>query len=168
MKKVFVWFMVCGLAFGVTSARAEEGGHRIGGGVNYWVAIDDISSNLDDNGLSYLASYQYRGGLLGLQVDFEYLADLFADDAYAPAAYGLVSLGAFYGALGAGFLNYDGEWANDPFFAIKGGLDLELLPSIYLDIGASYRFGNEVTVRDALDDISADTLFLGAAVRLDI
>jgi len=166
MKKVFVWMMVFGLVLGTASVQAESG-HRIGGGVNYWVALDDLDNDFDDNGLSYLASYQYRGGLLGIQLDAEYLADLFAEDAYAPAAY-LMLGSSIYAAAGVGILNYDGEWADDPFYAIKAGLDLELIPNLYLDIGASYRFDSTVDVGDAIDDIDTDTVFLGAAVRLGL
>ncbi len=167
MKNVFVWFVVFVLALGFSAARAEDGGHRIGAGVNYWVALEDLDNDFDDSGLSYLVSYQYRAGLLGIQLDAEYLADLFAEDAYAPAAY-IVLGGALYAAAGAGIYNYDGEWADDPFFALKAGLDLELLPNIYLDIGASYRFDSGVDLDDAIDDIDTDTVFLGAAVRLGL
>ncbi len=66
---------------------------------------------------------------------------------------------------GIGIVNRDSEWAEDPFLALKGGLDLELLPSIYLDLGISYRFDSETELGEALDNIDTDTLFLGAAVR---
>ena len=164
MKNIRLWIVVCSLITGISAARAESG-HRIGGGVNYWVAVDDLGSEFDESGLSYLASYQYRGGLIGMQLDVEYLADLFAEDAYAPAGYIIIG-NALYGALGVGMLNYDGDWADDPFFAAKIGFDLELLPSLYLDLAASYRFESDLTVDQALDDVSTDTVFLGAAVRL--
>jgi len=166
MMKTFVWMMVFGLVLGLAPAQAENG-HRIGGGVNYWVALDNLDSEFDDNGLSYLASYQYRGGLLGLQIDAEYMDKLFAADAYAPVAYLILGSG-IYVAAGAGILNYDGDWADDPFYAFKAGLDLELLPNVYLDIGASYRFASTIDVGDAIDDIDTDTVFLGAAVRLGL
>jgi len=140
--------------------------HRIGGGVNYWVAIDDIHvDDIDKNGLSYLASYQYRATLIGLQADVEFLPDLFGENAVAPAAYLLIG-SAIYGAAGVGIVNYDGEWADDPFFALKVGLDLEVLPSIYLDISGSFRFSSKYDLGDAVDAIDTDTVFLGAAVRL--
>lgn len=163
MKK---WMVLVVLAlFILPGAHAGENVHRIGGGVNYWVALDDLDEDFDKDGLSYLVSYQFRAALLGLQVDVELLPDLFGENAIAPAAY--VVLGStLYGAAGIGIVNWDGDFADDPFFAFKVGLDLELLPNIYLDISGSYRFNSEIDWDDAVDAIDTDTVFLGAAVRL--
>jgi len=140
--------------------------HRIGGGVNYWVALDDIHvDDIEKDGLSYLASYQYRATLLGLQVDVEFLPDLFGENAIAPAAYLLVGE-AIYGAAGIGIVHVEDGWAHDPFFALKAGLDLEVLPSIYLDISGSYRFNSQIDLGDAVGEIDFDNVYLGAAVRV--
>lgn len=163
MKKLLLSLLV--LLFCLASAPAADQAHRIGGGVNYWVALDDLDSDFDEEGLSYLATYQYRPTLVGFQADVEFLPDLFGENAIAPAAYLLVG-SAIYAAAGAGMLSVDGEWADDPFFALKAGLDLELLPSIYLDISASYRFNYGIDLDDALDEIDTDTVFLGAGLRL--
>ena len=163
MKKLLLSLLV--LLFCLASAPAADQAHRIGGGVNYWVALDDLDSDFDEEGLSYLATYQYRPTLVGFQADVEFLPDLFGENAIAPAAYLLVG-SAIYAAAGAGMLSVDGEWADDPFFALKAGLDLELLPSIYLDLSASYRFNYGIDLDDALDEIDTDTVFLGAGLRL--
>ena len=152
------------LLVAVPAALAEESGHRLGVGANYWIALDDLSSDVDENGFSYLLTYQWRPGLLGLQLDGEILPDRFGEDAYAPAAYLLLGK-AIYAAVGIGIVNQDGEWADDPFFALKAGLDLEVLPRIYLDLSASYRFDAETDLGDAFDAIDTDTVFLGAAAR---
>ncbi len=164
MKK---WTVLILLAlFVLPSAQAGDNGHRIGVGANYWVAIDDIKvDNIDKDGFIYLLSYQYRPTLIGLQVDLECLPDLFGENAIAPAAY-LVVGSAIYGAAGIGTVSQDGDWADDPFFALKAGLDLELLPHIYLDLSGSYRFSTKYKVKDALDEIDTDTVFLGAAARI--
>ena len=163
MKKLLLSLLV--LLFCLASAPAADQAHRIGGGVNYWVALDDLDSDFDEEGLSYLATYQYRPTLVGFQADVEFLPDLFGENAIAPAAYLLVG-SAIYAAAGAGMLSVDGEWAEEPFFALKAGLDLELLPSIYLDLSASYRFNYGINLDDALDEIDTDTVFLGAGLRL--
>ena len=164
MKK---WVILLALTFVlIPAAQAADKAHRIGGGVNYWVFLDDIDvDNIDKEGFSYLVSYQYRPTLIGLQADVEFLPDMFGEDAIAPAGY-LVVGQAIYGAAGAGILNLDGEWADDPFFALKVGLDLEALPGIFLDISASYRFNSETDLEDAVDAIDTDTVFLGAAARI--
>ncbi len=140
--------------------------HRIGVGANYWVAMKNIDiDDIDKYGFSVLGSYQYRQTLLGFQADVEFLPDLFGDDAIAPAAY-LVLGEAIYAAAGVGMVYRDGDWADDPFFAVKVGLDLEVVRSLFLDIGVSYRFNSTVQIKDAVKDIDTDTVFLGAAVRI--
>ena len=164
MRKVLI--LMAGLLVGAGLASAADQAHRLGVGANYWVALDDVDvDNVDENGFSYLVSYQYRPGLLGLQLDGEMMPDRFGKDSYAPAAY--VILGqTLYAAAGVGIVNVDGDWADDPFYAFKAGLDLELLPSLFLDISASYRFDSETKLDDAVDAIDTDTVYLGAAVRL--
>jgi len=162
MKKLLV-LLLSVLLFSV-AASAQT--HRIGAGANYWVAVDDIDiDDIDENGFSYLASYQFRPTLVGLQVDVEFLPDLFGEDAVAPAAY-VIAGKAIYAAAGVGIINSDGDWADDPFFAFKAGLDLEVIPMVFLDISASYRFNPDIDIEDAVDDIDTDTVFLGAAARI--
>jgi hypothetical protein len=146
------------------AARAE-GNNRLGVGANYWMVIDDIESDVDDDGFSYLASYQHRGGLLGVELAAEFFPDRFGQDAWAPQAYIILGSG-IYVAAGAGMLSIDGEWADDPFYALKAGLNFEILPSLYLDISANYRFSEKEQLEDDSSDIDTDTVFLGAAARL--
>jgi hypothetical protein len=159
-----IWMTIAAMVLLGGAAWAEGTSHRIGVGATYWTALDDLDADIDEDGLSYLVSYQYRRTLVGFQVDAELLPDRFGEDAFAPAAY--VVLGrAIYGAAGVGIVNVDGDWADDPFFALKVGLDLEVIPHFYLDISASYRFDAETPLDDALDDVDTDTVYLGAAVR---
>ncbi|HMO50021.1 MAG TPA: hypothetical protein PKE26_04040 [Kiritimatiellia bacterium] len=163
MKKL--WIVMAGLMIAASGAWAEDHPHRIGAGINYWVALDDIDvDNVDDDGFSYLLTYQYRTGLLGLQLDLEMLPDRFGEDAYAPAAYLLLGK-ALYAAVGVGMVYQDSEWADDPFIAFKAGVDLNLVANLYLDISASYRFDSKTKLSDATEDIDTDTVFLGAALR---
>ena len=149
---------------GAIDVRAED--HRLGGGANYWVTVDDIDADdVDDNGFSYLASYQYWPSLIGLELAVEFLPDRFGDDAYAPQAYLLAGSGLYAGA-GVGIVNSDGDFADDPFYALKAGLNFELLPSLYLDVAAHYRFESTEDLEDEDTEIDSDTVFLGAAVRL--
>ncbi len=169
MKK---WMILAAMGvltlWGVEQARAEESGHRIGGGANYWTTIDDVDAdNIDEDGFSYYVSYQYRGDLLGLEVDVEMMPDALGDDVLAPQAYLIVG-GDIYAAAGVGWLYVDDEFADDPFYALRAGLDLELLPAINVDIYATYRFSPDIELDDAVDDIDTDTIFLGAAVRIGL
>ncbi len=163
MKKAWL-VLVAAMWVGLGAAFAGDNAHRIGAGANYWVALEDVEADVDEEGFSYLISYQFRPGLLGLQLDGEMLPDRFGEDAYAPAAYVLVGK-AIYAAAGIGIVNQDGDWADAPFFAFKAGLDLEVLPRLFLDVSASYRFDAETELEDAIDAIDTDTIFLGAAAR---
>jgi hypothetical protein len=162
-----VTLFLIGLALVSSNLRAE-GESRFGGGANYWIAIDDLESDLDENGFSYYLSYQrMSSGPLGFQLDFEVLPDRFGKDAYAPAAYLLLG-DAIYAAAGAGIVHTDGNWADDPFFALKAGLNLKLFKGLNLDVYGSYRFDSETDFDDAVDAIDTDTVFLGAAIRLTL
>lgn len=165
MKKLLAWWCVMMIAIGCLPALAG-GAHRIGVGANYWTAVEDIDeSDVDEDGFSYLASYQYRPGILGFEIDAEMLPDRYGEDTYAPQAYVILGKG-LYAAAGAGILLVDNEWADDPFYSFRAGLELELLPSLYVDINANYRFNETTDLEASTTDIDTDTVFLGAAVRL--
>lgn len=151
------------LALPAANASAE---HRLGGGVNYWVMLDDLDEDFDDNGLSFLVSYQYWAGLFAVELDVELMPDRFDETAVAPQAYLLFGKGIYAGA-GIGIINSDGDFADKPFFALKAGINLELLPSTYVDISANYRFNDEAEF-DKGKNIDTDTVFLGAAFRFSL
>lgn len=164
MKKLITILAVLAAMSGLNALA--ESGPRIGAGVNYWVALDDLDEDdVDDDGFSYIASYQYRADLLGLEVDVEFLPDRFGEDAWAPEAYLLLGRTIYAGA-GIGIVNSDGDFADEPFYAFKAGLDLEVLPSLYLDISANYRFNDSADLGEDEKDIDTDTVFLGAAIRV--
>jgi hypothetical protein len=161
MKKYMILMAVGVLLAG----NAWAGEHRLGGGVNYWVAVDDIDSDkVDDDGFSYLASYQYMMDFIGVELDVEFLPDRFGETAVAPEAYFLLGK-AIYGGVGIGIVHADGSFADDPFFALKAGLNLEVLPQIFVDISANYRFNESAELEGNDTNIDTDTIFLGAAVR---
>lgn len=149
------------------AAKAEGSGIRVGGGAMYWVALEDIKdAGFDDNGLAWFGSIQLvPSSLLKIEVDVELLPKGYLGSSksiWAPQAYAL--LGSFlYGGVGIGILYSDGEFAEDPFFALRAGLDIPLGP-IHLDVNANYRFEGKLSV----GDIDTNTVFLGAAVRFEL
>lgn len=159
------------LFIALTTAAGDcfaAGAHRIGGGATYWVAIEDIEfedEKVDDDGFSFLASYQYWPSLFGLEIDVEFLPDRFGESAVAPEAYLLIGR-TIYGGLGIGMIYSDGNFADEPFYAIKAGLNLELLPGLYADIYGNYRFNDSAEFDKEDTDIDTDTVFLGAALRI--
>ncbi len=147
---------------------SSAGNHRIGGGVNYWVTLEDIeidSKEIDNDGVAYLASYQYWPGLFGVELDLEFLPDRFGETAVAPEAYFLIGRSVYCG-LGIGIIYSDEDFAEEPFFALRAGFNLELLPGLYADIYGNYRFNDSTQLEGEETNIDTDTVFLGAALRI--
>jgi len=148
---------------------AAEIEHGIGVGVHYLKAIGDIDSDFDEDGLSYVVSYRFRPvELLALQVEVEMYPDEFLgleERMFAPQ--GLLVLGkVIYIGAGIGVTYYDGDFANDPFFMFRAGLELELLPSFSIDIHGNYMFTEWDDLDESGRDIDSDTITLGAAARI--
>jgi hypothetical protein len=156
------------LLWAVPAVAGSGDPHRLGGGANYWVTIEDIEfddKNVDEDGISYMISYQFWPSLLGVEFNLELLPDRFGETALAPQAYVLFGR-AVYVAAGIGIIYSDSEFAEEPFFALRAGLNLELLPGLYADINANYRFNDSAELDDEERNIDTDTVFLGAAVRI--
>ena len=58
-------------------------------------------------------------------------------------------------------------FADNPFYVLRAGLNLELLPTLYIDINGNYRVESFDKIKDAEDDIDTDVITLGAAARLE-
>lgn len=164
---------VCAVLVGAgLSARADaDTPHRLGAGVNYWTVLDDIDVHeIDDDGFGLVLSYQYKPDLFGFGVDLEILPDRFGDDSFAPQAYVLVG-GLIYAGAGIGIVHDGDDFADDPFFSFRAGVDIELVPRLHLDIYGQYRFESRHdlhTDKDNEERIDTDTIYLGAAVRFEL
>ncbi len=159
---------LCLLLFFPFSANAAE--HRLGGGVNYWYSLDELKDDnfkFDDKGFGFIGSYQYWGGLIGIEADIELLPDHFDEKALSPQAYILIG-SSLYAGLGVGTTYIDGNFSNEPFYALRAGYCTELLPNLYADIYTTYRFNDNVKLDDIKHDIDTDTLFLGAMIRFTL
>ncbi len=153
------------------AVNAQAEGNRIGAGIHYWRAIDDIDvDNVEEDGIAYVVTYQHLlGDLAKLQLDCEIFTDDFAgntDTTYAPQGFLLIGSG-LYGGLGAGINYSDGDWADDPFYMLRVGFDLELLPGIRLDLNGNYRFLDFDEIKDVDENVDTDVITLGAAVRFE-
>jgi len=169
MRKILVFAVaVFCLAWLASVPAALAGTHRLGVGANYWKTVNDLeiedATDIDENGLSWLASYQYvPAGIFKLEVDLEYYPKLAGQEAFwSPELFVLVG-GTIYAGAGIG-VYYDGEVFNDtPFYMLRAGFDFTILPFLSLDINANYRF-NDWDSFDT-DDLDTDTIRLGAAIR---
>lgn len=158
--------LLCVSVFTLPAAAQES---RLGGGVNYWRAIDDVDEDFDEDGLSFLASYQYcPSEMFRIEADLEVFPDgVFGrgETDYAPQAFAI--LGSWiYAAVGAGIYYFGDpikDWADDPFYVLRAGLDLEVLPdALHLDIYGRYQFADWGDI-----DVDTDTAILGACARFE-
>jgi hypothetical protein len=161
--------MAGALALALTvTAPAENGPHRLGVGAHYWTAMGDVNiEDVDKDGFSWLATYQYRPGAIGLGVDLEWMDKGFGgseETVYEPQAY-LILGQSIYAAAGIGGYYTDDGFADDPFYFFRAGLDLELFAGIRLDVHAIYRFETWDSLNEESTDIDTDTITLGAALR---
>ena len=167
MRIRILGLLVCLIILCAAGARA---GGRVGAGVTYWYALKDIDfGDFDRNGASWFLSYQSRGAyLIGWEADFEMMPEGFMASpkkVYAPQAY-VIAGTSLYGAAGIGWYYSDGDWADEPFYVLRAGMELTLLPTIYLDLSANYRFTKWGSLKDEDVNVDTDTIMLGAALRL--
>ncbi len=171
MRHLCVALMLVVLVGMVSDVRAEVH-HRVGGGVHYWTAVDDIDvDDVDEDGFAYIVSYQLcPASLIKFGLDVEMFPADFGgaeDPVYAPQAYVILG-GTIYAALGIGAYYTDGEFAEDPFYNLRAGLDICLLQFVYVDINANYRFEEWDDIKTVDEDVSSDTITLGAVVRFQL
>jgi len=150
----------------ITTATA---GSNIGGGIHYLHNLADIqdSDGFDSNAFSILGSYQFSGPLLTFEGDVEYIFDMYGsgEAGWAPQAYVLIG-NLIYGGAGIGIYYTDGDWASDPFYNLRGGVNLPL-GSMRLDAFATYQFWSEGDIKDLTgEDFNAVTF--AALLRFDI
>ena len=82
---------------------------------------------------------------------------------FSPQAFLLVGE-VLYAGAGIGINYSDSEFADEPFYALRVGLDIPIFPKIFLDVNVNYRF-EEWDFDKIEDDIDLDTLTLGAMLR---
>lgn len=165
------FFFTTFLLFFVQIVQASPD-HRLGGGIHYWYVLDDIDvQNVDETGFAWMISYQYKSAILfKFEADLEILPEKFAGSTkqvFAPQIHALLGE-SLYAGVGVGLYYSDNEIWDDPFYNIRAGIDLELIPSLHLDINANYRFGDWEQIDNALDNADTDTITLSAIVRIEL
>jgi hypothetical protein len=145
------------------------GGNRLGGGLHYWRNMESggLGTSISD-GAAWVLSYQFRPAkLLTLQPDLELYPRHFiasGDRVYAPQAFLLVGMG-LYGGLGGGLLLSGGRTAEQPFYAARAGLDIEVLPATFLDLNLNYRGSRWSDIGNMFDKFTTSAVSAGIALR---
>lgn len=100
-------------------------------------------------------------------LSFNLFPDRFGEDALAPQSHFLVGQG-IYAAAGSGWVHQAGGFVDEPFFSLRAGLNVQLLPGVFFDLFGNYRFNEKADLSDSDTTISTDTVFLGVALRFSL
>lgn len=144
----------------------------LGGGIHYLRNVDDITEDgaidLNQNSFSILASAKRGFGLISIDGQLEYIFDYAGtgEAMFQPSIWGLVG-GFLYGGLGIGIGNIDGDWQDNPFYALRAGVAVPL-DKIELDFYATYRFQENGLNFSELTDESFNSLTLAGIVRFGL
>ena len=167
MKRLVCLMVLSLVLVGMLATVAHAG--RIGGGVEYMKTLGDIKDEeeFDANALAFIGSYQADLTMFKLEADVEWVLDYGGSGKalIMPQAYGL--FGDFiYGGIGIGMATFDGEWAEDPFYALRGGVVLEM-DGMDIDLYALYRF-HDTKIFESLEEQDLDSITFAAQVRFPI
>ncbi len=168
MRHLIIILLTGLLLFGGVATSAADP-HQAGVGIHYWFTLDDIDTqeDFDEDGFNWVFSYKYQNSPIGFIGDLEVTDQEIAGDSdlvLSPQVF--VIVGSFlYGGVGIG-LHYTDSDFSDPFYALKAGLNMEILEEfLYLDMSLNYRFDN--WDYDAVkEDVDTDTVTLGVTARI--
>jgi len=156
------------LALIAFSNGAAFAGNQIGGGIHYMATVGDIkdSPGVDENAFNFVASFKHTtGGLIGIEADVEFVPDYLGSNKtlYQPQVFGLIG-GLVYGGVGIGWGYFDEDWFDNPFYALRAGVDLPV-GNLHVDINANYRFLSSKALQNATES-DLDSITFGAIVRV--
>jgi hypothetical protein len=149
---------------------ANAGG-SIGGGLHYLRNLGDITDNgindLSQDSFSIIGSYQYDMRMFKVEGNVEYIFDYVGTGhpMWEPSAYGLVGLGALplYAGAGIGIGYTDNEWQQNPFYALRAGVNVPLA-KMGLDVFATYRFQSDTDLKNLTGE-DLDSVTFAAVLR---
>lgn len=155
----------------VTAGAATDAGAgmRVGAGVHYLRTVGELkdAEGIDENAIALLGAVKYKGGLFSVEGDLEVIPDYIgsSETMWQPQAYVFIG-GLIYGGVGAG-IGYlsDFGW-QDPFYALRAGVDFMAGP-VDLDVFASYRFQKAKDL-SALGEDDLNAVTFGALINFGL
>lgn len=116
---------------------------QMGIGLHYLRTLEEINTGGDvsQNDFSVFGSITIPVAIIKIEGDLEWVPDYLGSDKslWQPSAYAFLKLGLIYGGAGIGIGYLDGDWASNPWYGIRAGLEFGLA-GLALDGFASYRF----------------------------
>lgn len=129
---------------------------RFGGGIHYLRTVGDLkdADGFDENAIGFLGSAKFSSPMITVEGDLEFIPDYHGNDELMiqPQAYVFVG-NVIYGGVGIGVGHLGDFGWQDPFYALRAGVDLSL-DGVQLDVFASYRFQKS----DDLSGLGSDDL----------
>ena len=166
MKRIALLAIAAATLMASGAVDTGQCGHRIGGGIHYLRTLGDIKDtpDWDENAVAILASYQYAtDGIIHFEGDVEWVLDYAgSEDMIEPQAWLLLGR-VIYASAGIGIGYFDGDWLDNPFYALRAGVDFDF-GGLHLDAFATYRFQNS-KVFDDVDQDDLNAITFGAVVR---
>jgi len=142
---------------------------KLGGGIHYLHSLEQIkdSEEFDENSLGYLGSLQLSSAGITVEGLAEYIPDYlgFDENLVMPQVYLLLGQLIYVGA-GAGWGYYNKDWTDDPFYALRAGVNVGRDP-LGLDVFATYRF-MKWKVLENVDSEDWNSITFGAVLRVSL
>ncbi len=132
-------------------------GSSIGIGLHYLRSLGDFEEDevsFDKDNFGILGSYQFGVPLVSIEANVEWVFDYLGTDEtlIEPSLYAVTN-GMIYVGAGIGIGHINDRWLNDPFYALRGGVNVGL-GGLGLDVYTTYRFQSD----DELEDLTGDDL----------
>jgi hypothetical protein len=154
-----------GLSLATTADVARAG---LGVGLHYLHNLGDLQENgvedFSQNSVGLLGSFQFGGGLLTFEGDVEYVFDYVGsgNGLTTPSAWALIG-GLIYGGAGIGVGYWDGDFMDNPWYALRAGVNLPL-GNLGLDVFGAYQFWNDDQIENLTGD-DLDSITFAAVLR---
>jgi hypothetical protein len=171
MKPITKFWSVVVLVLSLAaSADIARAGSSIGGGLHYLHNLGDISeggTDFSQESFGILGSFQFGAGLITFEGDVEYIFDFIGSDKgmTIPSAWALIG-GMIYGGAGIGIGYWDGDFMDNPFYALRGGVNLGL-GGMNLDVFGTYQFWSDDDLKDLTGE-DLDSVTFAAVLRFGL
>ena len=158
MKRVLIVLLVAVIGLATAGASSpSSAGIGVGGGVHYLHNVGDIDANgvnFDKDNFGFLGSIMGGASMFKLEGQVEYIPSYLGTDEgmWIPQAYVLLG-SVIYAGAGIGIGHFNSDWMDDPFYALRAGVNLPL-GAMGLDMYGTYHFWNN----DAFEDVNGDDL----------
>jgi len=151
-----------------TAPTSEASGRSLpvslGVGAHYMETVGSIKDapDFDTSALNLLVGARKGLGLITLELDSEWAFDFGGSShtLWMPQAFALLGPGLIYAGAGIGTGYIDGEWFDNPTYALRAGVNLPL-GRLKLDVNAAYQFMSSKSF-ETIDSEDLDSITFGA------